>query len=91
MTMNEASILAVSNPFMLLAGGGLVCLLSYICARRYRSTNDFAKSVKMFVPLVLVLDLVLLFFLQIDFILTAGLNICGFIVLALISNYYFYH
>lgn len=91
MTINEASILAVTNPLSLLAGGGLICLLAYVCARKYRNTNDFGKSVRLFVPLALILDVFLLMFAGIDFVLTAGLSICGFIVLALISNYYFYH
>lgn len=91
MTMNEASILAVTNPLSLLAGGGLMCLLAYICARKYRNTNDFGKSVRLFVPLALILDVFLLIFAGIDIVLTAGLSICGFIVLALVSNYYFYH
>ena len=48
MKMNETSILAVTNPLTLLAGGIAICLLGFFCARHYKDTNDFAKSVKLF-------------------------------------------
>lgn len=91
MTINENSILAKVNPLTLLAGGALICILAYLCARKYKNTNDFAKSTALFLPLALVLNVVLVAYLEISVILTVGLDICGFITLALISNYYFYH
>lgn len=91
MEMNENSILATMNPICLLAGIALVCLLAWFCAKRYRNTNDFKRSVQMYIPSVIALDILLLFVLRIDIILCIGMDICGFVVLALISNYYFYH
>lgn len=88
--VNENSLLAVMNPFCLLLGGVLVCLLAGYCARRYKNTNDFKKSVRLYVPSVIVLDLILVFVLEIDVLLCMGLDLCGFVVLALISNHYFY-
>lgn len=88
--VNENSLLAVMNPFCLLAGAALVCILAWYCAKRYQNTNDFKKSVRLYVPCVLVLDLLLVFVLEIDMLLCIGLDLCGFVVLALISNHYFY-
>ena len=89
-TINENALLAVMNPFCLLAGGVLVCILAWCCARRYKNTNDFKKSVYLYMPCVIILDLVLVFVLKIDTLLCIGLDLCGFVVLALISNHYFY-
>lgn len=91
MEINENSLLATMNPFCLLGGIMAVCLLAWFCARRCRNTNDFKKSVQMYLPLMLVLDVVLLFVLKIDIFLCIGIDFVGFIALALISNYYFYH
>lgn len=91
MSVNENSVLAVMNPFVLLLGGAAVCLLGFFCARRYRNTNDFGKSAKLFFPCMLILDAALVLFLNINVILTIGLNVCGFVTMALVSNHYFYH
>lgn len=91
MEINENSILVTMNPFYLLAGGSMVCILAWICARCYRNTNDFKKSAQLYLPCAAILDIVLLFLFSIDILLCIGLTICGFVVLALISNYYFYH
>lgn len=91
MSINEDSILAVMNPLYLLLGGGAVCLLGYFCARRYKNTNDFAKSVKLYLPCVLVLDILLAALFGVHLALIAGLDVCGFAAMALISNHYFYH
>ncbi|MCI8890020.1 MAG: hypothetical protein HFH34_01465 [Eubacterium sp.] len=88
--VNENSLLAAMNPFCLLAGAALVCILAWYCAKRYQNTNDFKKSVYVYVPCVIFLDLLLLFVLEIDALLCIGLDLCGLIVMALISNHYFY-
>ncbi len=88
--VNENSLLAVMNPFCLLAGAALVGILAWYCAKRYQNTNDFKKSVYFYVPCVIFLDLFLLFVLEIDGLLCIGLDLCGLIVMALISNHYFY-
>lgn len=87
---NESSLLAVMNPFCLLAGCALVALLAWYCAHKYKNTNDFKKSVRLYVPSVIVLDLILALVLDIDVLLCIGMDVFGFVVLALISNHYFY-
>lgn len=91
MELNENSLLATLNPFSLLAGIFAMCLLAWFCARRYRNTNDFKKSVQLYLPLMTGLDLALLFGLDIGIFLCLGIDLFGFIALALISNHYFYH
>ena len=90
MAVIETSLLAVMNPFCLLAGCALVGLLAWYCAWKYKNTNDFKKSVHLYIPSVIVLDLILALLLDIDVLLCIGMDICGFVVLALISNHYFY-
>lgn len=90
MKVNEDSILAVMNPFCLLGAVLLVCLAAWGCVYRYRNTNDFKKSLKCYIPLLFVLDAIFIFGFQLDIILTVGVDLCGIIVLALISNHYFY-
>ena len=90
MADNETSLLAVMSPFCLLAGCALVGLLAWYCAWKYKNTNDFKKSVHLYIPSVIVLDLILALLLDIDVLLCIGMDICGFVVLALISNHYFY-
>ena len=91
MKVDESSVLAVMNPFSLLAGGALVCLVAWICVYLFRNTNDFRKSLIVYVPVLCVLDCAFIFLLGIDLILVLGLDLCGIVVLALISNHYFYH
>lgn len=91
MEINENSLLATMNPLSLIAGIATGCFIAWFCARRYRNTNDFKKSAQLYLPLIIVLDMALLFCLEIDIFLCAGIDLVGFIGLALISNYYFYH
>lgn len=91
MQMNEESLLAVTNPYELLAAGAVFLAFAWLCARSSRNTNDFAKSVRRYIPCVVVLDILVFFLFHIDPLLVVGLDICGFVALALFSNYYFYH
>lgn len=91
MEINENSILAVMNPFSLLAALLLICLTAWLSVRFYQDTNDFKRSLKCYIPMLAVLDCIFIFALHIDVILTLGLDLCGIVALALISNYYFYH
>ena len=90
MTINKNSLLATMNPAILLLMLAAVGGLAYVCARRNRNTNDFSGSVKIYIPAVLVLDIVF-WVLGVPLILLVGFDIVGFVILALISNYYFYH
>lgn len=89
MTINEDSLLAVTDPGILLLAVVVFCAAAFFCARAYRNTNDFAKSVRVYIPVVLLADIVF-FLLQIPVILLLGLDLMGGITLALVSNYYFY-
>ncbi|HCO29493.1 MAG TPA: hypothetical protein DIT54_08855 [Lachnospiraceae bacterium] len=89
--LNENSILVTTNPFLLLLGIGMICLIGILCARRYRNTNDFAKSIRLYIPMMLGISLLFFFGFQLDILLVIGIDFCGFIAMALASNYYFYH
>lgn len=91
MKVNESSVLASINPIRLLAAILLICLAAWLCIYLYRNTNDFKKSLKLFIPVTVILDVFFFFALQIDLFLIIGVDLCGFVVLALISNHYFYH
>lgn len=91
MMVDENSLLAVINPTALLAALLTVGIIAYICARKKRNTNDFSGSVKLFVPAVLAADVLFFFLMDIPLILLAGVDLFGFVALALISNHYFYH
>lgn len=90
MKINENSLLAVMNPVILLLLLTVIGILAYVCARMKRNTNDFFGSIKLYIPAVLVID-ILFFLLDVPVILLVGFDIMGFIILALISNYFFYH
>ncbi len=91
MEANENSVLARMNPFCLLGAALLICLAAWFCVYLFRNTNDFKKSLKLFVPAVAILDCIFILWLQLGAVLTIGLDVCGIAALALISNYYFYH
>lgn len=91
MRVNENSILATMNPFALLTAGIIICMIGWICARKYKDTNDFYKSVKLYIPFIILINAVLFVIVQIPIIILIGLDICGFITMAFVSNYYFYH
>ena len=43
--MTEHSLLAMTDPVLLMVSAAAICFLGYFCARRFKNTNDFAKSV----------------------------------------------
>lgn len=90
MLIDENSLFAAVNPGILGGALAVFCLIAFLCARAYRNTNDFKKSVKRYLPLMLFLDGVF-FWLGLPVILLLGLDIVGFVALALASNHYFYH
>jgi hypothetical protein len=88
--MNEKSLLATTDPSVLIIFGLCFCLLGYICARVYRNTNDFAKSVRAYIPSALVVGAAALILFQVDGLLLLGQLLCGFVVMAIASNHFFY-
>lgn len=88
--MNENSLLARTDPVLLMISAAALCVLGYLCARRYRNTNDFAKSTKLYLPFMAAADCIIVWGWELDLLLLIGIDICGFIVMALVSNHYFY-
>lgn len=88
--MNESALISM-NPMSLLFGLIFIGLAAFYCAYLYRDTNDFKKSTLLYFPMIAVLDAVLLLGLNISALLCAGMDVFGFIILSLVSNYYFYH
>lgn len=89
--MNENSILATTNPFLLSLMIAIFVLVGIICVRTYRNTNDFAKSVKLYIPSMIVLNIIIIVTSQLDLLLVIGGDFCGFFAMVFASNYYFYH
>lgn len=87
----EASDPMVATNPLLLAGCVLVSIgLGWLCVHRYANTNDIQKSIRLFVPLAVV-NLVVFWLLGVPLLYAVGGQLCGFIVMVWISNYYFYH
>lgn len=85
---NENSLVAAMDPLLLVGGLAAVCLIAYLCAGKYRDTNDFLKSVRLY-AVVIVPVFVAFLLLGIPVLLGMGYVICGFVVMALISNHFF--
>lgn len=88
MTMLEESILSTMNPLLLLVGVALVVAAGYFCAWKFRNTNDFAKSTRLYIPIIIAIDIILVL-IGLPVIIILGLDICGFVAMALRSNHYF--
>lgn len=88
--LKATDLLVQTNP---LALGG--CILAaaaagWWCARRWRDTSDFGRSSRAFV-LPALAGAVIFTLLGVPLLFALGAQLCGFAVMALISNYYFYH
>lgn len=82
--------LTAANPFLLLACILTAVVIGWLCVRRWRGTNDFAKSAKLFLPFAIG-GAVFFRLLGLPLLFTAGAQLCSFGAMALISNYYFCH
>lgn len=88
--LEEDDILVATSP-LLLAGCVIIAIvIGWLCAKKYENTSDFMKSVKLYVPLAAV-NFVVFLLLGVPWIFALGGQLCGFAVMAWISNYYFYH
>lgn len=85
---NEQSLAALMNPAVLAGCLAAVFLIGYFCARRYKNTNDFMKSTKLYAVIIL-FALVVFFLLEVPVILCIGYALFGFVMMALFSNHYF--
>lgn len=88
--MFKKTILSSMNPFILIICLIAFAVVAFLCARRYRDTSDFSKSLKLYIPLALA-EVVLSVFIGIPLIMAIGCGMAGFVVLLKVSNYYFYH
>lgn len=88
MTVSENSLLATMNPILLLIGLALVITAGCFCAWKFRDTNDFAKSTRLYIAIVIIVNIILII-IKLPIIIILGLDICGFIAMALRSNHYF--
>lgn len=90
MIIDESSLMASVNPLIIILALFVYIFTAFLCARRYSGTNDFAKSLRLYIPAMLIGDVVFLRW-GLPIILLLGIDIVGFIALALVSNHYFYH
>ena len=81
---------ATAEPRLVALGLGAAILLAWCCARAFRRTNDFAKSVRLYLPLGAA-ALVGFCLLGLPLLFSAGCVLCGFVTMMWFSNYYFYH
>ena len=89
MRINEESLFAVVNPIALFVMLVSMCVIGIYCARKYRNTNDFAKSTKLYLPLAILMVMGMTLLWHIPFILAVGIGMCGFFALSIASNHYF--
>lgn len=88
--IDPTSPLATTDPLLVALCLGAAILLAWLCARAFRRTNDFAKSVRLYLPLGAV-ALVVFCLLGLPLLFSAGCVLCGFVTMMWFSNYYFYH
>ena len=87
--MNEESLFAAINPMTLFIMLIIMCVIGICCARKYRNTNDFYKSTKLYIPLALLAVIGMTLILHIPLVLSIGIGICGFCTALITSNHYF--
>jgi len=89
MNLDENSLLATINPLTLCGAVAVVLVIGYFCAWRYKNTNDFAKSVRLYIPLIIIADIIMIM-MGILIMIVLALDIMGFVAMALFSNHFFY-
>ena len=82
--------MVATNPLLLAGGVGVAILLGWWCVRKYADTNDFQKSSLLYLPLA-VANCLLFWGLGVPLLFSFGGQLCGFVAMTWISNYYFYH
>lgn len=97
MNLDEIFHLESTDPLVatspLLLGGCILAaiLAGWFCARRYANTNDIEKSVRLYLPLGAACCLGFWLAGGLPLLYAVGAFLCGLVVMAWISNYYFYH
>ena len=84
MFLTETPVWITLLPFLLMG------LAAYVSARRYRDTNDFKKSCKLYFPLAAVIALVFRFA-GLPLVLGGFMILAGFAALLFFSNRFFYN
>lgn len=82
--------LVATNPVLMLGCIVTSVLLGWICVYKYRNTYEIERSIRLFVPLALA-DTILFTLAGIPILFCIGAQLCGFVGMLLISNYYFRH
>ena len=88
--LKESDPLVAMNPLLLLVCVLAAIAIGWLCAKLYENTSDFKKSVRLYIPLAAV-NFVVFLLLGVPWPFSRGGQLCGFAVMAWISNYYFYH
>lgn len=97
MNLDEIFQLHPDDPLVaaspLLLGGCILAaiLAGWFCVHRYADTNDIEKSLRLYLPLATACCLAFWLVGGLPFLYAAGAFLCGLVVMAWISNYYFYH
>jgi len=75
--------------WVILIPAALICGLAYYCAKLYSDTNDFAKSLKIYLPpgLIIVIGFR---FAGLPLMLGGFMVFAGFVLLMFFSNRFFY-
>ena len=79
--LKESDPLVAMNPLLLLGCVLAAIAIGWLCAK---------KSVRLYIPLAAV-NFVVFLLLGVPWLFSLGGQLCGFAVMAWISNYYFYH
>ena len=88
--LKESDPLVAMHPLLLLGCVLAAVAIGWLCAKLYENTSDFKKSVRLYIPLAAV-NFVVFLLLGVPWRFSLGGQLCGFAVMAWISNYYFYH
>lgn len=88
--LDESNPMVRANTFLLLACLASSILAAWFCVLRYRDTNDIEKSIRLYLPLAAA-DAVIFSLIGLPVLFAVGTQLCGFVALMLISNYYFRH
>ena len=89
--LNPTDPLVATSPILL--GGCILSaiLLGWISAWRYADTNNIEKSIRLYLPLAAICCLAFCLLGGLPLLYAVGSFLCGLVVMAWISNYYFYY
>lgn len=86
--MDEEVLIVSANPIILVGCFTIIILLAYLCARRFSDTNDFKRSSKWY-GIAGIPAFIGFLIAGLPAILCIAYIICGFVIMAVFSNYFF--